>query len=229
MSRTMALVVALAFLITCCEITVAQQGQAGAQPPAAAGRLAAAARAAAAGKVSPAEEEIEAALARPIKFQFDTTPLVEVIEFFANQFDINIQLDSKGLTDAAVDSQAPVTKSVRKPIPFESALRLILDEFDLTIAIHNSVLLVTSKEKADEILETRVYWVGDLVGRRPNFIPLINLIMSTIQPDSWGDGGSLQPTGIKESLVIAQKRDVHIEVRALLAELRRFGEDCHDH
>ena len=50
-----------------------------------------------------------------------------------------------------------------KGISLRSALRLILEEFDLTYVVQDEVLKITSKEKADEILTTRVYPVADLV------------------------------------------------------------------
>ena len=97
-----------------------------------------------------------------MKLEFADTPLSDVVDFCAGHLDINIRLDSKGLADAAVDPLVPITFSLRKPIAFESALQLILDELDLTFTVQHEVLLITSKEKADEILTTKVYFVGDL-------------------------------------------------------------------
>ena len=81
--------------------------------------------------------------------------------------DINVQIDRKSLADAAVDLSAPVTISLRKPIPLESALHLILGEFDLTFTIQDDVLKILNKEQADEILTTKVYAVSDLLDRGP--------------------------------------------------------------
>ena len=149
-----------------------------------------------------AAAQIETALRQPVSLEFTNTPLSKVVDFCGNKFDIDIRLDAKGLTDAAVDPAAPVTFATRKPISFESALRLILEEFDLTFVTQDEVLKITSKEKADDILTTKVYYVGDLVRRRrdasPSFGPLMNMITSTIQPDSWEDNGgpgSIQPYG----------------------------------
>ena len=84
-------------------------------------------------------------------FNFKDTSLSNVVDYCSEHLDINIRLDPKGLTDAAVDPSAPVTFSTHKPVTFESALRLILEEFDLTFVIQNETLMITSKEKADEI------------------------------------------------------------------------------
>ncbi len=163
--------------------------------------------------------DFAAILKQPVKFDFDQIALSEVADFFADHFDINVQLDSKGLADAAIDPSAPFTRTLRKPISFAAALHLIFGEFDLTFVVDNEVLLITSKEKADEILTTRVYPVGDLLGLkavtiRPGkgisspWVPLINLIRSTIQPDSWDDNGgpgSIEPFVVASRSSLARK------------------------
>ncbi len=108
------------------------------------------------------EEKIYRELGNSTDLEFADTPLSDVVDYIKSKHDIEIQLDPKGLTDAAVDPSAPVTKSV-KGISLRSALRLILEEFDLTYVVQDEVLKITSKEKADEILTTRVYPVADLV------------------------------------------------------------------
>jgi len=170
--------------------------------------------------------DFETILNRPVKPEFVETPLADVMHFFADQFDINIVLDAKGLTDAAVDPAAPVTFSIRKPVSLRAALRLILDEFDLTFVPQHEVLLITSEEREDETLSTEVYYVGDLIGAPSGsrkWGPLMQLITSTIDPDSWpdcGGPGSIQIFPAGDALVFSQKAEVHREVRELLAKLR---------
>jgi type II secretory pathway component GspD/PulD (secretin) len=168
--------------------------------------------------------DFDAILRRPVKVEFADTPLSDVADFFAAKFDINVQLDAKGLADAAVDSAAPVTISLRKPVSFEAALQLVLENFNLTFVVQDEVLKITSKEKADEILTTKVYAVEDLLDRGPrrNYNDgLIETITSTIQPDSWDDnGGPGSISRVASTLVIAQKWDVHKELRDLFAMLR---------
>jgi hypothetical protein len=87
------------------------------------------------------------------------------------------------------------------------------------------MLMITSKEKADEIRVTKVYYVGDLIRtgiqRGPKFGSISNLITSNIQPDSWGDGnsGQMWPFG-HDFLVFSQKQEVHDETAQLLKKLR---------
>lgn len=175
-----------------------------------------------------AAEEIERALKKPVDLHFVDTPLSDVVDYCAEHLDINIRLDPQGMTDAAIDSSAPITFSTHKPITFESALNLILEEFGLTFAMQNEVLSITSKDKADEILTTEVHYVGDLVIGSPsklsNYKPLMSLITSTVRTGTWDDNGgsgSIQPFLATCSLVFSQKRDVHAEVADLLAKVRQ--------
>ena len=161
---------------------------------------------------------------QPTMFEFADTPLSDVVDFFAAQFEINIQLDNKGLADAAVDPSAPITRTIRNPVSLEASLRLILEDLDLTFVIQDEVLKITSKEKADEILTSRVYPVSDLIGAHHNYGPLMTLIRNTIQPDTWEDNGgpgSVQPFSPGEVLVISQTWAVHEEIVDLFVELRR--------
>ena len=100
----------------------------------------------------------------------------------------------------------------------------MLDEFDLTWVILREMVAITSKEKADEVLTTKVYPVSDLIGSPPNFGPLMNIITGTIRPDSWDDNGGpggIYPCPTGSLLVISQKREVHEEIAELLVSIRR--------
>ena len=69
---------------------------------------------------------------------------------------------------------------------------------------------------------SRADWAA---ARWPDFDSLIDLIVQTIQPDSWdanGGPGSITRFPNNLSLVISQKQDVHEEIADLLAQLRRL-------
>jgi hypothetical protein len=172
-----------------------------------------------------ARASLERALRGPTVFDFADTPLSDVVDYLANKHDIVMILDNKGLTDAAIDPSSPVTKSIRKPIRLASGLKLILEEFDLTYTIKDDVLLITTKEKADEVLIMNTYDVADLLDRgsssRAAMTQLIEAITSVVHPDSWdenGGPGSIVPFG--EVLVVSQRADVHENITDLLSRLR---------
>jgi hypothetical protein len=111
---------------------------------------------------SPGEEKIYKALRETTSIDFENTPLADAIEYLKAKHDIEIQLDNKGLVDAALEPSAPVTRKA-KGIKLRSALRLVLDDLDLTYVVQDDVLTITSKDKATEIMSVRVYPVADLM------------------------------------------------------------------
>ncbi|HEX5446021.1 MAG TPA: hypothetical protein VFW87_19500, partial [Pirellulales bacterium] len=111
---------------------------------------------------SPTEEKILAALDEPTVMDFEETPLKDAVDFLKEKHQIEIQLDMRALEDGGMGSDTPVTRQL-KGITLRSALRLLLGEYELTYVIRNEVLLITSKNEAENMLSTRVYPVGDLV------------------------------------------------------------------
>ena len=104
---------------------------------------------------------------------------------------------------------------------------------------------VEPPQEAKRDLYSEVYYVGDLVlpirnprftksgeqervtNAKPDFETLINLIESTVAPNSWDDvggHGSLKSFAGNLSLVITQTQDVHEEIVDLLTQLRRLQE-----
>ena len=145
-----------------------------------------------------------------------------------------LYIDRKALADEGVAIDRPVTCSV-KGLSCTTALKLLLDEHDLTYVIHNEVLLITSKAEAENMLTTKVYPVFDLVAAPPNapasrraidFGSLIDNITTTIAPTTWDDVGG--PGTITEftnsgALVISQTTTIHDEIAEYLRALREVG------
>lgn len=104
-------------------------------------------------RADPAEPEIWAALNEETEFHFADKPLFEVVDYLQQRHKINIQLDGKALDDAGVGSDVPITRSV-KGITLRSALRLLLDQLDLTYVVHNGVLMITTKIEAENMPNT---------------------------------------------------------------------------
>jgi hypothetical protein len=111
-----------------------------------------------------AEAEILKQLDEPTRMDFEETPLDEVVDYLKEFHGIEIQLDTKALDEVGIGSDTPVTSRVRG-ISLRSGLRLMLKAVDptLTYAIQNEVLMITTREAAEENLVTRVYPVADLV------------------------------------------------------------------
>ncbi len=157
--------------------------------------------------------------------------MTEVLNYLRDRHKIAIQIDSKSLEEAGVGTDLPVTADL-KGVNLRSALRHVFKKLNLTYVIKGGILLVTTPEEADNLLETRVYPVADLVlpegasgEDEADFDSLIDLITSTIKPTSWdeaGGPGSVMPFENRMSIVLSQTQDVHEELEDLLAQLRRI-------
>jgi hypothetical protein len=177
------------------------------------------------------EEKILAELEKQTAvLQFDETPLQDVMDFFREHHGIEIQLDHKAMEDAAVGSDTPVTLHV-KGTTLRSALRLLLDGLDLTFDVRNDVLQITTKDKADAMLYTRVYPVDDLVELQ-DYDSLADTITDIVAPQTWdevGGPGSIDAVKRARSLVVSQTHETHEKILDLLRSLRAARETFAPH
>lgn len=133
-------------------------------------------------QVGPTEAKIIKALDDVTELEFVETPLADVIDFLKARHAIEIQLDHKALTDANVALDTPVTKNL-KGISLRSALRLLLRDLDLKYVIQDEVLMISTKDVADDLTKPKVYPVADLV------IPIRNSGISGFGGLGGGMGG----------------------------------------
>jgi general secretion pathway protein D len=119
--------------------------------------------------VSETERRIWSALAKTIQMKFDRTPLSEVISIMAANAGENIVFDTRALELENVSLDAPVTMDIQAPISIESALRLVLDDYNLVFVIENEVIKITNKAIQQRDLKRHTYYVGDLIVPVPNF------------------------------------------------------------
>src|SRR5262249_51383847 len=91
-------------------------------------------------------------------------------------------------------------------------LRKILADLGLTYVVKDEVIEVVSPQKARSMMSVRTYYVGDLAANRWQAAVLIDLIQSTIEPESWranGGAGALGYPPLTRSLVIKQTSEFH--------------------
>jgi hypothetical protein len=171
---------------------------------------------------------IEAALDKPgSRFEFNEMPLRDVIAKLREAHSIPVELDQKALEDAGVDLDTPITQHI-SGISLRSALRLLLDTIDLTYRVENEVLQITTKEVESMNPTVRLYplpW-GIAAQARPDVQALIDLITSTVRPETWdsvGGYGSVRPIGEsgETTLVVSQTQECHWEVEGLFRGLHQ--------
>ncbi len=187
------------------------------------------------------EEKIIEALDSSTQLDFLDAPLRDVVDFLKDYHQIEIQIDRPSLDDVGLTPDEQITKSLRG-LRLRSALQLVLRDLDLTYVIRDEVLLITTPEVADALVETRVYNLH----RLPNFDceALVEVIRKAIRPETWRTDASPDetPTTTAETskparlatiqalpgcLVITQTQHAHEEIADLLSQLELY-ETCTD-
>lgn len=177
-----------------------------------------------------AEVRILAALEEKTTVQFIDEPLAGVVQYLMDLHGIAIHIDGTALEEIGIGVDEPVNKSL-EGVSLRSALNLLLRDIGLDWTIANEVLLITTPEEARRNQVTRAYDVGELITARDgqgnlwrDFDSMIELLTSTIEPESWGESGgqaSIEPFELRGAagLVIRHTPKVHQQVGQLLEEL----------
>ena len=180
------------------------------------------------------EAAIERALAAKFDFSFVETPLAEVVATIRREAKIEVQLDRKAIADQGLGADSPITRQI-SGISLLAALRSLLDELDMTYAIRDEVLLLTTKTAAENLLQCKVYPVFDQAvrpadspptGGAVDYEPLIETIYTNVDPSSWdsvGGPGSIQSFANAGAIVVTHTAQAHAEIARLLRALRDAG------
>ncbi len=176
----------------------------------------------------------ETALEQPVTLDFKATPLKEAVAAIGKMAGTNLLLDAKGLSEAAVPQETPVTFSCDR-LPLCTALHHMLHPLDLGfIIVADNVVLVTTESRERETIYQRVYDVRDLLApatagvatARAPYGQLIDVITGTVAPTTWSEnGGSGSISPLDGRLVVVQTEECHQQLEDLLAELRTALKD----
>ena len=176
-----------------------------------------------------AAEAINTALNSPVRFEFAETPLADVVEFLRKLTGVQVILDHKALEGVGIGSDTPITLSLSN-VSLRSALKIMLRQLELTFMVADEVLLITTPEEVETRLIMRVYPVLELVVNKSaedteeDFDSLIQVIVSTVAPQSWedvGGAGSIAPFPNAKALVCSQTGEIHEQIETLLTTLRK--------
>jgi hypothetical protein len=182
-------------------------------------------------------EAIRRALEDKTEVEFVETPLTDVVDFIKTRHNIEIQLDNRVLSDANIALDTQVTRNL-KGISLRSALRLILRDLDLKYVIQDEVLMITTKDFADSIHETKVYPVRDLLpsdaqadgGAADDYDALVAAIASA-DTEAAQEGhrpGTIETVPSVAAIVVTQTQETHEKIEQLLVALRKAREQFKD-
>jgi hypothetical protein len=92
------------------------------------------------------------------QFEFTETPLTEVLEYFHDaHHTAEYYIDAGALKDAGIDPTATKVTISFKHVRLKTFLDLMLSPFNLGYHFRDGIMVITTKEKLDATLETRVY------------------------------------------------------------------------
>ncbi len=172
-------------------------------------------------KPAPPRDPVGKALRSNTECDFAGTPLAQAVATLAARHGIKMRIDEQALADVGKAPDVPITRNLRG-VTLASALKLILRELDLTYTVDQGALIITTPEKAETMLTTVHYPIGDLLGPG-GYDELIDVITTTIRPMSWqdvGGPGTAKAVPGTRSLAVTQTYAIHQEVQALLSKLR---------
>jgi hypothetical protein len=158
-----------------------------------------------------AEKAIFNSLNSPISVDFKNSRFEDVIEYLQAITGKTIIAVKPSLDDAGVTYDTTVTLKMRGT-SLRTLLRKVLGDLGLTYVIRNEVLEITTPARAKEQLVARTYYIRDLAVNPWQVAQLIELIQTTIDPQSWNVNGgpaTIAYHPITRSLVIKQSTEFH--------------------
>lgn len=177
------------------------------------------------------DARVREALGKPAEFNLEDIELGDFVKQVAEKHQLDILLDIAALTADGKGTETVLNFRVRR-VTLGAALQRLLDDLSLTYIIRNESLEITTKTAAETFTSTRIYQVQDLVvlpndpAGRPDFESLIELLTSTLTPESWREaGGTVGEVKAFSGpgamvLVVTQTDAGHEEVEKLLTDLR---------
>ncbi len=182
-------------------------------------------------KLTEEEKQLLKALNTPITATFKDQPLERAIEYFEKTVGLRMTLDSAALQAAAINMETPVSLDA-KGVTTRTALKKVLGGAGLTFVIRDATAVVTTPERASQMLVKRSYYVGDLVGLFDlRFDPVFNQLqmaqtvaalidfIQSVEPGSWRSGGGPGSIGFVPaslSLVVNQTAEMHFVLMGAL-------------
>lgn len=182
------------------------------------------------------EKAILQALGASVSVNFQGSTFETAIDYLSTLSNQPIIVDKAALKDADIGYDSPVNFKL-KNVSMRTVLRKLLGEFGLAYVVKDQAILITTAQRAKEMMVVRAYPIGDLVsgiggigGLNPlqfgpvlgqalnqqqltqNVNGIISMIQSSVEPDSWkvnGGGGTIAYDPLTMSLLVKQSAEVH--------------------
>ncbi|HLN29498.1 MAG TPA: hypothetical protein VK395_17245 [Gemmataceae bacterium] len=157
------------------------------------------------------EQSLLRALNSTISLKFTNSRFQDVIDYIQDRIGQTIVLDKTALDEIGVTYDSPVTLNL-KEVTVRTGLHKILGDLGLTYVIKDEVIQVVSPTQAAHMMRTQVYYVGELATNVFQAAALIELVQSTVAPESWvanGGTGTIAYDPVRHALIIKQSAEFH--------------------
>ena len=166
----------------------------------------------------------QAALDQVGEIEWVDLPLESAIDWLSETAGVEFLISPSGLEEEAVTPDVELTFR-SKSLTYGRALRAALVELDLDYVLYDDYVLITSRETADTIVDTRMYALEDHpLLRRFEEGQLVKAICDHVDPEAWpqfGGTGSSHVSLMPGALVVTATQKTHDRVEALLAQYAR--------
>lgn len=146
-----------------------------------------------ANNLSKREKEILAILDQFSKthFTFNNTSFEQVKKQLEDELGMQLVIGKQTMEEVRLTYESTLSYEIPKGVTKRNLLKSVLSELGLTYIIKGEILQVVSFAQAKNELRTGMLDVATLIRNGQNADSLINLIKTTIEPDSWeGAGGN---------------------------------------
>jgi hypothetical protein len=163
-------------------------------------------------------------LRKALTIDFDNVGLDDVLRFVADNAQVDVVVDWKGLEAAGVEKGAPVSLQLRQGAPAEQVLTWVLRSATGDAAgftIDHGVVLVAPQDRINRMVVTRAYPLGDLAGQGGD---LEQLVRETVAPGAWRESGG--PGSVRcfnGQLFVTATEPNHRQIERLLGLMQAQG------
>ena len=181
-------------------------------------------------KTTEKERAIIKALDSTLNADFsETFTFEEVIEHLRRVSKVDIVVDKRALEEAGASYETTVKLKMKSSL--RTVLKRVLADLNLAYVVKDETILITSRERANQMTTTRTYYLGDLAAATgtnyPAFISraiaiqninnMIQSITTTIDPQSWKVNnpdavGAIAFDPITMTLIIKQAAEIHYKL-----------------
>lgn len=161
-------------------------------------------------------------LSQTTSVSFQEIPLRDAVKQLAAETELDIHIDEYALEEYGLDSSVKVSLALND-VSVYSALKWMLAQNDLTFMIDVDRIVVTGSDQAERQLVNRFYAIPNLIGNPAYHDILIEVITTTVEPDSWeelGGPGSVCP--YLNGLMISTTEEIHTKLDRLLVGLHQL-------